>query len=413
MANINGTKMTATTSSSSSLRSRRMMIATPEGTNPTLISFERILQSQPYSSSTTLTTNTTTITSSSSFQDGIRAILQDYPTAAYISTTSKNVNHRCGSSVVQHDEATLTLLPPVGFHVNVLIVDIHMNTLLQTIVQVVNGIEEGGDEQRRHPLVGDDARLILHNGDDDGGFSLWMNYKRYDLPKNGPLAFASQLKLEYDNNKKFQVTTMPGKDEDAAIKLCCGRNFAVVPPPQTKPLSGHSDGKLSFLTSPDPVWVQEVDTNINFRRISHQLADPPRPQRKHHQSFTPSFHGTSSTLLYLPNTKEYLGIGHILREAGYSGVGHHYTHAFFTISDTAPYTIIRLSGEFVFESKYAKGDADSIQFSTGLKWVPTIYQDEGRRTAIAIGYGIMDCESSVICYVGCYRFDVTTCKQQE
>ena len=55
-----------------------------------------------------------------------------------------------------------------------------------------------------------------------------------------------------------------------------------------------------------------------------------------------------------------------------------------------------MSGEFVFESKYAKGDADLIQFATGLKWVPTIYQDEGRRTAIAIGYGIMDCESSVV-----------------
>ena len=150
------TSTSTTTTTSSPPRRRR--IITPEGSNPTLISFERILsciQNQE--------DNDNTI---SPFQRTIMEILIDYPTAAYIvSTTSKNTNHQCRiqPQVDDEEEQQHQQLTSVGFHVNILIVDIHMNTLLQTIVQVI----PENEFSKPRPLVGDDARLFLHNDNNE------------------------------------------------------------------------------------------------------------------------------------------------------------------------------------------------------------------------------------------------------
>lgn len=69
--------------------------------------------------------------------------------------------------------------------------------------------------------------------------------------------------------------------------------------------------------------------------------------------------------------------------------GHHYTHAFFTISATRPYHLKRLSQEFLFPSQVNPADGDVIQFASGLEWATPNHQ-------IAIGYGINDCEGAII-----------------
>ena len=76
--------------------------------------------------------------------------------------------------------------------------------------------------------------------------------------------------------------------------------------------------------------------------------------------------------------------------------GHHYTHAFFTMSGKAPHQLVRLSQEFVFPSKVANfsSDADVVQFASGLEWVPSS-ASSGRRQ-IAISYGINDCEGAIV-----------------
>ena len=70
--------------------------------------------------------------------------------------------------------------------------------------------------------------------------------------------------------------------------------------------------------------------------------------------------------------------------------GHHYTHAFFTISSQPPYLLARLSQEFVFPSKVPgfTEDADVIQFASGLEWASP--------NQIAIAYGINDCEAAIV-----------------
>lgn len=73
--------------------------------------------------------------------------------------------------------------------------------------------------------------------------------------------------------------------------------------------------------------------------------------------------------------------------------GHHYTHAFFTISAAAPYRLARLSQEFIFASNVPNftSDADIVQFASGLEWVPS-----SANRQIAIGYGINDCEGAIV-----------------
>jgi hypothetical protein len=96
-------------------------------------------------------------------------------------------------------------------------------------------------------------------------------------------------------------------------------------------------------------------------------------------------------MLYLPHTKEYLGIGHFHRPPGrkknpYARFGHHYAHAFFTIPSQPPFYLKRLSPEFVLPSHAKKEDAEIIQFLSGLELVDD--------STIVIAYGINDCEGA-------------------
>lgn len=103
------------------------------------------------------------------------------------------------------------------------------------------------------------------------------------------------------------------------------------------------------------------------------------------------FHGTNAFLVPYRGD-ELLGIGHFHRPPGrdrneYSRHGHHYTHAFFTISASEPYQLKRLSAEFVIPSKQYPRDAAIIQFASGLEL------DEANGQAV-ISYGINDCEGA-------------------
>ena len=66
--------------------------------------------------------------------------------------------------------------------------------------------------------------------------------------------------------------------------------------------------------------------------------------------------------------------------------GHHYTHAFFTITDKPPYVIRRVSNEFMFPSIKAN-NPHIIQFASGLSIVDN---------HVLIAYGINDCEPALI-----------------
>ena len=70
--------------------------------------------------------------------------------------------------------------------------------------------------------------------------------------------------------------------------------------------------------------------------------------------------------------------------------GHHYTHAFFTISASEPHHLRKVSQEFVFPSQSHENDGDWIQFASSLEWVHGDQDNDDQ--SIIITYGVNDCE---------------------
>lgn len=137
--------------------------------------------------------------------------------------------------------------------------------------------------------------------------------------------------------------------------------------------------------------VDVSKVNSKRRRLTEQATSVHRRLEKKRESH---FHGTNAFLVPYNNNKELLGIGHFHRPPGrdaneYSRHGHHYTHAFFTISSDEPYRLKRLSAEFVFPSKQYPQDAAIIQFASGLE----LDQVNGK---VVIAYGINDCEAGAV-----------------
>jgi len=100
-------------------------------------------------------------------------------------------------------------------------------------------------------------------------------------------------------------------------------------------------------------------------------------------------------LIWLTETKEFLGMGHFHRGYGdsvYNNLtyqmeagkfGHHYTQFWFTYNMKPPFRITRMSPEFCFQSDQDSEDCDSIQFVTGMQRV-------GESDTITISYGVSD-----------------------
>lgn len=196
------------------------------------------------------------------------------------------------------------------------------------------------------------------------------------------------------------------------FEVCCGRNIAFISeiPGQSKDEledPNNTNGELLALTWVDPVTVEVINTP-NTASSSTTAASQKSIQRrlKKDRKEKSHIHGTNGYLLPLHSTSELLGVAHFHRPENrdpnpYARVGHHYTHAFFTIQrkeegsqvdgDTSPkFALKRLSNEFIFESpSKSTSDGDIIQFASGLDLVGS--DTEGK---LLVSYGINDCESA-------------------
>jgi len=84
--------------------------------------------------------------------------------------------------------------------------------------------------------------------------------------------------------------------------------------------------------------------------------------------------------------------------------GHHYTHAFYTISSKFPYELLRLSQEFLFPSFLYPNDGDLIQFASGIDIINNDEDNNNttkttattKKKKFVISYGINDCEGAII-----------------
>jgi hypothetical protein len=150
--------------------------------------------------------------------------------------------------------------------------------------------------------------------------------------------------------------------------------------------------KLQLVTWLDPLFVGSVDITQMSTGDALSLLDSQDPKVGN----SLLLHGTTGSMVYVPALKEYMGIGHYHREKQDDGsqeslYGHHYTHVFFTISAYPPFRIKRLSTEFVLESFGHKGDADIVQFASGLE----LFARNGADFFL-IAYGINDCEAATV-----------------
>jgi len=225
----------------------------------------------------------------------------------------------------------------------------------------------------------DDARLFTYGG------SIWVSYREGKLFGYDKQVL-NRLHFEFDDtsSSSISVTLLASETET----LCCGRNMALIDNVHTN--------QLQALTWVDPVTVENVQITNSKNNMGGLQSDNRQRRRlaeekKNKKKKKSDFHGTNGFMVYLPKSGEYLGIGHFHRPPGreaneYARFGHHYTHAFFTISDAPPFHLKRLSPELVLPSHAYKNDAEIIQFWSGLELL-----DE---STLALAYGINDCEGA-------------------
>jgi len=231
----------------------------------------------------------------------------------------------------------------------------------------------------------DDPRFFFHAG------SLWILYR------NGP-------KFGYEDQIHNRVYFEKNQDDTGfvafikaseTIKLCCGRNIALINEP--KETEDIMQSPLKALTWVDPVTVVDVDLSILATATT-----PARHRRVLGNLPKSNIHGTNGYMVPLESTNEWLGIAHFHRPensrdtSDYALHGHHYTHAFFTIQTTNnqnEFRLKRISNEFVFAAispPSIEPDADIIQFASGIDRVGSDLDG-----TLIISYGINDCEGAV------------------
>ncbi len=394
-----------------------------DGTNPSILSIQRIQQQLASSSSTSRRT----------IQSDFDALLTAFPEVAYVATicmTNSQCTWRDSAQQIQEfrlRNTNQTQQPDAVLTVIQLLTHDFIRIAQATLILELDAPWGLGRQRKtsfREPTMipaFDDARLFLHNG------QIWVSYREgklfgYESQVLNPIHWnvitdaANNGGGEEGEDARFSVSVKASE----TTSFCCGRNMALMEnliQPQ----------RLQALTWVDPVTVETVDTTphvqlrqdqpkASTRRLRRDLQRTNQQKQQQQQAPKKShIHGTNAFMVYLPDTKEFLGIGHFHRPNDrkpnpYARFGHHYTHNFYTISSKPPYRLTGLSPEFVLTKRGASwltntaatgvgndqnehvgetnDDAHIIQFVSGLELVVD-------QSMLVLAYGINDCEAAV------------------
>lgn len=252
-----------------------------DGTNPSLLSFDRLRHE----------------VSSDIFP--WKQLLAIDPTSMYLVSSTFKRNNQC-TYFNQNQKGQKThfrsMEGRLSKDADLLIVDSNIQTLWQTHI-----FEASTFHEKPVHYSADDVRIFVHDGE------IWMSYKRYEV--FGKAQRINRLRFEFHSTPS-ETALVALADSREEIEICCGRNFGALS-------RNTGTGNLSFLTWPDPVWLQELNTREllaggNGTRIS--FADPDHIKSRMPNKKASDFHGTSNQLLYIPEWDEYLCIGHMHRE---------------------------------------------------------------------------------------------------
>lgn len=326
-----------------------------DGTNPSLLSVERIRQHQQLFANESADVNNMRMPSGTVW-------------VATACMTNSQCNWKDTPQQIK-DYRLSTKEEPDTVQTVLLFLDEHYTRIGQFTIELVRDAKWGRrvkaetDERgnfKRKVVAFDDARLFLHQG------KVWISYREgkgfgYESQVLNPLHIG-----ERDVTVKASETA----------SFCCGRNMALMENVENK-------NELLSLTWVDPVSVITVDTN-SISSGSHRRNLKEQTRKSH-------IHGTNAFMVSLPETNEFIGMAHFHRpndrnKNEYARFGHHYTHALFTISAQAPFHLTSITQEFILPSFHLPSDGEIIQFASGL---------ERKADKLVIAYGINDCEAAV------------------
>lgn len=281
-----------------------------------------------------------------------------------------------------------------------LVLDQHLDTVIQSTILIEKDTSKWGKKKfedselnDREVVKLDDPRLFFHQGE------LWILYRN-----GNAFGFEKQIhnKLHFDlleENETEDEKLVVFIKASETVTTCCGRNMAMISEPAKK----LDESILKTVTWVDPLTVDiAIDPSSKESQKKKKLPEKKKKQPKS------DIHGTNGYMIPLLETSEYLGIAHFHRpehrsKSEFALHGHHYTHAFFTISMDEPHSLKRLSNEFLFESLHPKKenvDGEVIQFASGLdiiaKTNSSSLEADDLIYELMISYGVNDCESAVI-----------------
>ncbi|CAJ1961295.1 unnamed protein product [Cylindrotheca closterium] len=310
------------------------------------------------------------------------------PKEAYYLATICMTNSQCAWKDTREEQLAYkisTQKDPSTVRTVLLVLNENFETLAEATITTIMDAPTFGKQRIQQPNAKqqeiyslDDARLFYHKDE------IWVSYREgrifgYDKQVLNKVHITSSSSSSSSSSNVLQVTLQASEVET----LCCGRNMALMENVRTQ--------ELQALTWVDPVTVENVPLKLEqqyHRRLTavKNNKNNNKNQKKSH------FHGTNGFMVHLPHTNEFLGIGHFHRPPSrdfdneYARFGHHYTHAFFTISDEAPFRLTRLSPELLLPSAANPKDAEIIQFWSGLELVDD--------KTLTLAYGINDCEGA-------------------
>ena len=386
-----------------------------DGTNPSVLLMSRIEQQAPHVA---------------------HMILQHYPTAYYVVTVCMT-NSQCTWNDMEsdpelHDLPDRNQKQPNTVRTVLQVLDFHFQNIMETTIYLerdaswgkkIKGIDDPASSEYTYLPALDDARLFVYDS------KLFVSYREgpgfgYDVQVLNPIHISIETEMVATHNHTrvtiFHTVAAVIKASESS-SFCCGRNMALMPDYY---LYNPANPKLHALTWVDPVTVEEVDTTPIHQRqpqkhrrllldatndTYNQFHQPENYRRLKEVTHKSHIHGTNAFMVPITTTGTshqpssepmvFLGIAHFHRPNDrkpneYARFGHHYTHAFYTISANsnedglASFHLTGLSPEFVIRSIHVPDDAEIIQFISGLEYDPSTNQ-------IILSYGINDCEGAM------------------
>jgi len=222
----------------------------------------------------------------------------------------------------------------------------------------------------------------------------------------GDAQLVAKLHISSDSQSPLGLTAHIQKSETRVLRECPEKGLNA---PGTKKNFGffsHSGDVYALdwmyptqagLVNVDEMAATQVNEFESLTKLCFGVTEaPPDPtiseaQRPWAQSWSFSCSGTyhadelhnNVNPVWLEETGEYLGIGHVVRscyhmrstleceavsrEQRYPRYGHHYTHFFFALSSSPPFSLSRISNtEFCMASEIDDKDCDLVQFIAGM-----------------------------------------------